>query len=157
MNENETRLTELELGCFPDAAVSGAVTLQSEYSTFLTFNARSADYVSIGIAVVEISRCVATQFGYPNDEALSGHPLYPFGLKPYRAYEVFNSPWLRTLALQNKTSFPDADFAKARRHFIFSFHDSTLECIGKDLKVAVAKEPYAEVLMGLVKRIGLQS
>jgi hypothetical protein len=157
MNENEAKLSELELGCFPEAGVSGAVVLQSEYSTFLMFNAQSVDHVPIGIAVVEIAVCVATQFGYPNDEALAGHPLYSFGLKPYRAYEVLNSPWLKTLALQNKRNFPNADFTKGRRHFIFSFHDSTFECIGKDVKVTIAKESYAEVMSGLVKRIGLHS
>jgi hypothetical protein len=103
--------------------------------------------------VVEISVCVASQFGYPDDEALAGHPLYPFGLEPYCAYEVLNSPWLQTLAIQNQHTFPSFDFAKGRRHFIFSFHDSTFECIGKDFKVTIAKQPYAEVVSGLVKRI----
>src|SRR5262245_7957695 len=73
-----------DLGCLPDAAVSGPLLLQTDREAFLTFTAvRIAPYGKrhdAGTAVVEIQRCHVTQFGYPNDEALAGHPLYQRGL-----------------------------------------------------------------------------
>jgi hypothetical protein len=76
---DKERVVELHFGITPEAAVSGAVLLQTEESTFLTFNAmqttnRSSPgggYYSedAGTAVVEFTVCAATKFGYPNDEA----------------------------------------------------------------------------------------
>ena len=157
MIDSEAKLVELNLGCFPEASVSGAAVLESEISTFLIFNAKDRDYRSIGVAVVEIAHCIATQFGYPNDEALPGHPLSSLGLRSYKSYEVLNSPWLRTIAIQNKKCFPNYDYAKGRRHFIFTFHDSTFECIGEDLKLTISQEVNGEILRGLTKRIGFGS
>jgi hypothetical protein len=91
-------IVELNLGCRPEAAVSGAVLVQTELSTFLTFNAmRKTDRVGpyghymedAGIALVEFPSCAITKFGYPNDEGWSGIPRTA-GLS-YGIYEVRNS------------------------------------------------------------------
>src|SRR5262245_37632707 len=37
------------------------------------------------LAVISFQRCTIYKFGGPNDEVLSGHPLYEKGLEPYRA------------------------------------------------------------------------
>ena len=53
------------------------------------------------IAIIEFDKCYAHMFGPPNDESFSGHPLATHGLRPYEAYEVLNSSWLRRLERMN--------------------------------------------------------
>jgi hypothetical protein len=75
------------------------------------------------------------KFGYPNDEALPGHPLYPKGLSYYGLFEVLNSSWNKTLAEQNLVSFPDPSPSRSNgRHFVVTFHDSALECIAERME-----------------------
>ncbi len=76
------RIVDLDLGIQPEAAVSGAVVIQTESSTVLTFNTmRPTDEMSpyggpymtdAGTAIFRFERCLATRFGYPNDEARGG-------------------------------------------------------------------------------------
>src|SRR4051794_26368763 len=92
------QVIELDLGFKPEPAVSGAVLTETEYSTFLTFNAvrRLSDgsVSRIGWAFIEFTRCIITKFGYPNDEALDGHPLRGKGLYGYGIFEVLISSWI---------------------------------------------------------------
>lgn len=44
------------------------------------------------VAIVEFDLVAAHYLGAPNDEALSGHPLYKKGLRAYGAYEVRTHP-----------------------------------------------------------------
>ena len=63
---------------------------------------RSVDYTSDEPwAIVTFAGCDAHMFGPPNDEAFSGHPLYVRGLRPYGAYVVRDSSWLRDLERMN--------------------------------------------------------
>ena len=155
--EEQDRVVEMNLGCFPEAAVSGAVLLQSENAAYLTFNAQRprADGYSedAGTAIVELVGCSTTKFGYPNDEALSGHPLYAKGLVSYRIYEVLNSSWIDEQAKQNRICFPDRTNMSWKRHFIFVFHDSTLECLTRDLKITLCDEPYENIFKTISERI----
>jgi hypothetical protein len=77
-------------------------------------------------------------FGPPNDEAMNGHPLYVKGLHAYSCYQVFNSPWIRIMEQRNSVhpahrpeSFKDLV------HYIFTFHDSTFECVAKSFEVKI--------------------
>ena len=54
------------------------------------------------LIVVEFVGSRARYFGSPNDEALSGHPLYGRGLEAYGAGEVLNSSWIRELERANR-------------------------------------------------------
>lgn len=149
-------VVELDIGVVPEAAVSGAVVLQDEYATYLTFNAMSkgADGKrhDSGTAVLTFKGCLLTKFGYPNDEALGGHPLYERGLRCYGAFEVLNSSWAAAVAAQNRHSFPDTRDDYAGRHFIFTFHDSTFECLAMELAVELSSDPYAQILARLSSR-----
>lgn len=154
------QVIELKLDCVPEASVSGALLLQTEYSTYLTFNAMreqtDEQYVDVGHAVVEFFRCIRTQFGHPNDEALPGHPLYVDGLDQfaYGIFEVLNSSWIREIERQNRVHFPNAtDWAVGLRHFIFTFHDSTFECVAQDFKLEVTDELYEQIFARISKRI----
>ena len=149
---NVEAVVELDIGVIPEAAVSGAVLVQSEVSAYLLFNAMrdtakpfpSGGFYKedAGIAVVELVQCSITKFGYPNDEAWSHIPRTT-GLS-YGVFEVENSPWKVELLRLNRFAFPDTKESKSR-HFLFLFHDSSFECIAQDLQVEVVRKPFLEV------------
>ena len=85
-------------------------------------------------AVVRFDGVIQYTFGYPNDEALGGHPLYPAGLEVYAFNEVVNSPYVHELGLRNAVCFPGTEMLYQKlRHWIVTFHDETLEVIGNDV------------------------
>ncbi len=49
---------------------------------------------SDAVNVAELIGCVSIRFGFPNDQALHGHPLFSVGLGYYQLHEVVNSAWL---------------------------------------------------------------
>ncbi len=135
---------ELHLGIYPEAAVSGPVLLQDDYDAFLAFNGMRLRPDGLreaaGLAVVEFVGCSTTKFGYPNDEARPGHPLSKRGLGGYGIYEVMNSSWIEEQAQMNRVHFPNFSMRPVR-HFMFTFHESTLDCITTDIKLEIA--PYS--------------
>ena len=150
---------ELNLGIWPSASISGGVLVQTDYSTFLTFNALAQNsdgkYQDVGHALVEFMYCQCTKFGYPNDEARPGHPLYNKGLSNYGygIFEVLNSSWIDQLVEQNRVHFPKTVRNPAHRHFIFTFHDSTFECIAEDLKLEILNLPYEQIFARISQRV----
>lgn len=147
------RIVELDIGCTPEAAVSGAVLFQTETSTFLTFNAmreaNNGKVVRAGTAVVEFKHCTITQFGYPNDEAWAGIPRTQ-GLV-YGFYEVLNSEWKTKLTSLNRFAFPNT-VESEDRHFLVLFHDSSFECIADDFTVETTYEKDHEIWARLVQK-----
>ena len=156
--ENEA-LVELNLGVTPEAAISGAVLLQTEKKAFLAFNAmrdtaRPAPHGGFykeeaGTAVVELVHCSITKFGYPNDEAWSGIPRTR-GMG-YGIFEVVNSRWKEELIRLNQFSFPETREWRGR-HFLFLFHDSSFECIAKELRLELSREPFRDLFSKVVSR-----
>jgi len=152
-------IIELDLGVIPEAAISGAVCLQTEVITFLTFNAmrptaRMSPYggpylENAGTAVIEFKRCIVSRFGYPNDEPRSGIPQYQS--VDYGIYEVLNSTWIQEVVRMNRYSFPKTQDDYVKRHFVFGFHDSTFECLADDLDLQVTNEPF-DVIFDRIKR-----
>jgi len=82
-----------------------------------------------GKILVVFQGCSIASFGYPNDEALAGHPLYKSGLEHYGFYEVMHFPWPAQLEEQNHVMFPGSRVFQGDRHFAVTFHDSTFECL----------------------------
>lgn len=83
------------------------------------------------IVVIHFPLVKQIQFGSPNDEALGGHPLVRLGLKHYQIHRIDNSPWLAELEQRNAIH-PRHDkqrFLEDAIHYVFTFQDSTLECI----------------------------
>ncbi|SDB67760.1 hypothetical protein [Pseudomonas sp. NFACC13-1] len=83
------------------------------------------------IAVIHFPLVKKIEFGSPNDETLGGHPLVRLGLKHYQIHRVDNSPWLAELERRNAVH-PQHDkqrFLENAIHYVFTFQDSTLECI----------------------------
>jgi hypothetical protein len=147
-------IVPLNLECRPEAAVSGAVLVQTEQSTFLTFNAvrRGEDgrYHAVGTALVEFSSCLVTRFGYPNDEAWSAIPRTK-GLS-YGIFEVQESEWKEELVHLNRFGFP-ATPQLGGRHFLLLFHDSSFECIADDIRLELTDEPYERVFGRIGERL----
>jgi hypothetical protein len=86
------------------------------------------------IAVASFPRGANVAFGSPNDEALSGHPLYQFGLKHYSVHRIENSPWLQELERRNSIHpmHDRARFVRDKVHYVITFHDVTFECIVRE-------------------------
>jgi hypothetical protein len=140
-----------DAGCEPEAAVSGAFVLEDEYKSFLFFNVSTSDPdVAEGTrAIVEVVGTLLTKFGLPNDEALPGHPLYNRGLRYYSIAEVLNSSWAREAEERNRISFPEA-LPWSARHFIFTFHDSSFECLARELKIELTQEQWPATIARII-------
>lgn len=81
--------------------------------------------------VIQFPMVKTFQFGSPNDEALGGHPLYRFGLKFYSVHRIENSPWIVELERRNAghPRHNKEQFMRDAVHYVFTFQDSTLECV----------------------------
>jgi hypothetical protein len=88
--------------------------------------------------VVIFERVDSHLFGSPNDEALQGHRLAKLGLRPYSFYEVRRSTWIADLQARNRVhpGHRDSSYADLR-HFIFTFHDTTLEVAARTYSASV--------------------
>lgn len=146
-------IVPLNVECSPEAAVSGAMLLQSEYSTILVFNAmqsRDGGYEPVGLAIAEFNRCAITKFGYPNDEAWFSIPRTR--KLSYGLYEVYDSSWKQEILELNRHAFPDTEMSDDR-HFLFLFHDSAFECIASSMTLTITREARATVLARLAERL----
>jgi hypothetical protein len=86
--------------------------------------------------VIVFERVHTHVFGMPNDEALRGHRLAPRGLQAYSFYEVKQSRWTAELCRRNRVHARHSDSMYSDlRHFIATFHDTTLEVAARDLTV----------------------
>lgn len=71
-------------------------------------------------------------FGYPNEEAILGHRYYKLGLMPFIFVEVINSEVIQNIVNSNKVHpYHKDEIFKEYKHFVFPFHDTTLEVIAK--------------------------
>ena len=104
------------------------------------------------VAIVEFLGMVAVQFGTPNDEVLSGHPLAQRGLEPYAAHRVENSTWIRQLEDINRVhpGF-SGDSWQSLRHYLFAFHDETFECVADDHRVTIEQGSIRSVALRLAE------
>ncbi len=146
-------IIDLNLGIFPEAAVSGAVLVQTDCSMTLTFNAmRPTDKMSAygefyrenaGIAIFRFKNCFQTRFGIPSDEARGAIPR--FKDETYGIYEVQNSTWIQESLRDNRYKFLKTRDDFIQKHLLFTFHDSTFECLVHDFAFELSTEPYAEI------------
>src|SRR5215510_14639364 len=107
------------------------------------------------ISCVEFNRYYSYQFGYPNDEAFHGHPLSSRGLHPYAAFEIKNSSWIRQLERMNSVHPYHKPERYARlKHFVFAFHDSTLECTAENFSITLHHGSLRSLLPEMEHRLG---
>jgi hypothetical protein len=104
------------------------------------------------IAIVKFEHCYSHMFGPPNDEAFSGHPLASRGLEPYSFYEIQESSWVRKLEKMNSVHpyHKKEQFMENKKHYIFSFHDSTFECIAREYKLEVINGSMKDAMEKIV-------
>jgi hypothetical protein len=150
------RVLQIDIGCTPAPGPAAApVVFMNVDVAFLVFNAlrtsggwRGRDATER--AVVEIKRCTTTRFGYPSDAALAGHPLFEKGLGSFGVFEVVDSTWVAQLSGQHAAARPAAPPLPPQRHFVFTFHDSTLECVADDLVVVLTRDSLNDVIAGIL-------
>jgi hypothetical protein len=110
----------------PDAGAPSPLVIADDTRLFVRYITQNDK-----IAVIHFPLCSIFTFGSPNDEALAGHPLHGRGLEHYSAHRVESSSWIALLERRNAVhpSHDKKRFLENKRHFIFTFHDSTLECV----------------------------
>jgi hypothetical protein len=118
--------------------VSDPVVMADENSTALRYFLLEEENEQERVAILRFDGCWAHYFGPPNSEALDGHPLYERGLSFYGIFEVLDSSWIRLMEERNRVhpSHSPARYA-GLRHFIFTFEDSTFECIAEAVTVQI--------------------
>jgi len=83
------------------------------------------------LAIVEFQLCLQLIYGHPNEEVLHGHPLYRRGLRLFSVNRIANSSRLAALERANSVHpFHKAEtYLQDKEHYVFTFQDSTLECL----------------------------
>jgi hypothetical protein len=129
-------VVKLEVPWLPDAGDPDPHLSAGETGpTMVAYRAAVIAPTDEEFAVLRFPACQIVKLGYPNDEALPGHPLYPKGLSYYGLFEVLDSSWVKALAEQNLVVFPNATSSgRSSRHFVVTFHGSTLECIAERME-----------------------
>jgi hypothetical protein len=138
----------------PDAGAPKPLLWQTERDAVVIYHPAISTRRADERVVLRFGGCLVAQFGYPNDEALPGHPLYPRGLTYYGLFEVLGSSWLTRLEEQSAVSFPDASWSARLRHFIVTFHDSTLECLADTYDGRFTAEPVSAIIGKLMRGSG---
>ena len=145
----------VEIGDLPpsDAGAPEPIVIANEHRVLLAYRtADQGESSSERWAIVEPKGCRAHFFGPPNDEALHGHPLYDRGLTPYSVFKVRESSWIRLMEKRNRVHdrHDPSRYAKLS-HFVFTFHDSTFECVAESLKAVIKswKEVAADLALSL--------
>jgi hypothetical protein len=123
--EGEQRVVVLDDWPQPSAAAPHPQVLADDSTVSLLYRTDDDCY-----AVVRFPLYTFLAFGAPNDEALGGHPLGRFGLRHYAVHEVYASLLVRDLERRNSVHpRHDPSSYRRRRHLVFTFKDSTLECV----------------------------
>lgn len=111
-----------------------------------------ADTIDEPSIVVTFNRVLAHYFGVPNDEAISGHPLSGIGLEPYSYFEVLNSRWLEKHEKMNRVHlYHKKEHYNVYRHFIFTFHDTTLEVLASEYSIEISNLSLKQNIENVMK------
>ena len=145
------------------------VILAGEHDVFLTYYLEDTpedwDGTSVRIVgtdtkgepvvIVQFKHCAAHFFGPPNDEAFSGHPLAQRGLRPYGVFEIKNSSWIRKLEKMNAVHpyHETHRFMENKKHFVFSFHDTTFECVAEGFTTKVSAGSVKSMVPHMLKLV----
>lgn len=106
------------------------------------------------VAILEIKICYHYMFGWPNDEAFSGHPLAKRGLTPYGAFEVQDSSWIRQLERLNSVHpYHKPERYWRSHHYVFSFHDSTFECVADGFNITESRGSLTSILPLMAEKL----
>ncbi len=131
-----------------DVGAPTPTILSNEHNLYLTFYISNVDPnwngktthmrtdQDEGIVTVKFNRFEQFKFGSPNDEAMSGHPLYELGLKPYSIQKVIDSEWIKELKNMNSVHpYHKDELFEKYEHFIFFFHDRCFEIVSESYSI----------------------
>lgn len=110
------------------------VVFADEHRIVLAYWEKDSD----SIAVVRFQGPCFHQFGPPNEEAIAGHPLASRGLYPCGVFQVKHSSLVQELERRNRVhQYHDPQRFDDLSHYIFTFHDSTFECVAESILARV--------------------
>jgi hypothetical protein len=102
--------------------------------------------------IAEVEGCTIVRFGFPNDEARHGMPLWDSGLTFYGAHTIEDSAWIEELrqieAVHDRAS---GTFLSESSHFVLLFHDSTLEAVGTRIRVTSVEESVESAIVAMAQ------
>lgn len=122
--DSRDRAVVLDLAPSPDSGDPLPIVLAKDGAVILSYVAGRELTV-----VATFPFCAAHLFGDPDAKSLGRHPLAERGLKAHGAFEVRDSSWARSL-----------DASGRKKHFVFTFRDSTFECVAADIGVELIRE-----------------
>ena len=148
------QVVELDVGFVASGGAPLPVLYQTDATTVLAFFGRATDRDEERLrVVVEFDTCMVSTFGYPNDEAIPGHPLYRAGLGFGGVYEVLDSSWKQRIIAQNEVCFPRTPPQYYElRHFVFVLHDSMFECLAQSFEARFTSDNLGRILTPYVQR-----
>jgi hypothetical protein len=137
-SDTQPRDTAVFLNSVPRSAVNASepFVVANERRVAVAYRLDEAEFERFGpfsegddpFCVVLFSEAVFHQFGPPNDGDLDAHPLTQHGLRRYSGHEIEHS----SLVLD---SWGQAALTDGWRHYVFTFQDSTYECVAADCTV----------------------
>jgi hypothetical protein len=109
----------------------------------------------MAVAIIEFELPTTHSLGPPNDEAFSGHPLAFRGLRPYAAFEILDSSWIRQLERMNSVHrcHDRTRFMSDKRHFVFAFHNSLFECVARSNRIDLTRGSLLKAAAYTVERL----
>jgi hypothetical protein len=111
-----------------------------------------SDFELEAIGLVKFSGLYLHLIGAPNDEAFSGHPLYKNGLRPYGTFVIEDSSWIKEYAKRNRVHpYHSDDLFENYNHYVWSFHDETLEVISESYEFEIMQGSPASVIIQQLK------
>ena len=154
----------LELTDIPQASIGAPCTivLSDELNLYVTYflentpeefdgtqvRVMGMDSENEPLAIVKFNFFHAFQFGPPNDEAFSGHPLSHKGLEPHGAFQILGSNWLASFEKMNSVHpLHKKEHFDRFKHFILSFHDTTLEVIAESFEIETLTGSLPEAIV----------
>ncbi|MGI0134497.1 MAG: hypothetical protein ACREBW_06025 [Candidatus Micrarchaeaceae archaeon] len=159
----------IEIKNLPQSSVGAPLPslLSSERNLFLLYylqntpenwDGKTVRMVDVGttesVGIINFAPYSAYKFGPPSDETIRGHPLYKSGLKPYSFFEVEKSEWIETLEKMNSVHpHHKKERFQTLKHYIFTFHDSTFECVARSYELEIKDGPMSEVYKAYAHRL----
>ncbi|AGZ43739.1 hypothetical protein [Actinoplanes friuliensis] len=105
------------------------------------------------LGVIQLYGVHAIKIGGPNEEALRGHPLADKGLTWMGNYRVLNSSWITEAEQINSVhSNHQPGWHDRLTHYVFAFHDETVECLVKAIRIERYLGTPGAVLIDLIGR-----
>jgi hypothetical protein len=149
----DDRAIEVEGVPAPSAGPAEPRVFITEHSAVLVY--RAAENTGGGVAVLRFLSPVAVFHGVPNDEALARHPLWGRGLGFYSVYRIEDSAWKAQMQDRGaRRDRPPPPVWSDLTHYVVTMHDSTFECLARDMTSELRFETIADVVAEVARALG---